>query len=111
MPSRADAKAFDARLRRQYGIGAADFAEMWQQQGGKCPICGKDLVRGRGKACVDHKHVPGYRRLEPKEKRNLVRGILCGMYCNKRVIGALERMGKERAFHGIIYLGWSVDLG
>ena len=90
---------FDARLRRQYGISAADFAAMWKQQGGTCPICGKKLVRGKGKACVDHNHKTGE-----------VRGILCGMYCNKRVIGALERMGRERAFHGIVYLGWSVYL-
>lgn len=72
---------------------------MWIQQGGKCPICGKQLVRGRGKACVDHDH-----------KTGRVRGILCGMYCNKRVVGGLERMGRDRTFAGIVYLGWSVHL-
>ena len=88
-------KAWEDRLRRRYGITAAEYYAMWAEQNGKCPICDKPLMGGRGKAAVDHDH-----------KTGRVRGILCGMFCNKRVVGAMERIGPKRAQAAVYYLGW-----
>lgn len=88
-------RRWEATLRRKYGLSAAEWRLLWKEQGGKCPICGKKLVRGKGKACIDHDH-----------KTGRVRGILCGMFCNKRVIGAMDKIGPERAKNAVFYLGW-----
>ncbi len=55
---------------RKYGLTLEDKEEMLQAQGGKCPICEKQLEEGRGGTSIDHDH---------STKR--VRGILCGT-CN-----------------------------
>ena len=52
-------------LKRRYGIGAQDFEELVERQGGVCPICG-----AQNPEHVDHDHVTGQ-----------VRGILC-FNCN-----------------------------
>jgi hypothetical protein len=52
-------------LRRRYGIGQAEVAELLAQQGGKCAICGAPDPQH-----VDHDHRNGW-----------VRGILC-FNCN-----------------------------
>jgi hypothetical protein len=53
-------------LRRRYGIGQADFDRIMAQQGGVCPICGRENPEH-----VDHDHVTGE-----------LRGILC-FNCNQ----------------------------
>lgn len=59
-------------LQYRYGITAEDYAEMLEQQDGKCAICGTDKPGGRDKVfCVDHCH-----------DSTKVRGLLCGP-CNR----------------------------
>jgi len=53
-----------------YGISAAQFEALWQQQGGACAICGETFLDD-GRGChIDHCHV-----------QNVVRGLLCNR-CN-----------------------------
>lgn len=54
----------DGMLRRRYGIGVEDVERMVVEQGGRCPICDKDISECR--QVVDHCHESG-----------AVRGILC----------------------------------
>jgi hypothetical protein len=59
-------------MRSKYGISVADYSEMYDEQEGKCKICGKpgahylQVAKGQDKLCVDHCHDS----LE-------VRGLLC----------------------------------
>ena len=66
--------AFQATL-DQYGLTEQDWLLMYEHQGGKCPVCRKDLRRemgGIGKTpAVDHCHRTG-----------LIRGLLCRLPCN-----------------------------
>ena len=65
--------ARDLYLRRVYNITLAEYRQILEIQGGKCPVCEKELS-GISHP-VDHDH-----------KTGVVRGILC-TYCNQRVIG------------------------
>jgi hypothetical protein len=61
-------------LRNQYGLSAAEYADMLAAQNGVCAICGKvETATWRGKVrrlAVDHSHAT-----------NLVRALLCAR-CN-----------------------------
>lgn len=86
----------DKHLRSNYGISIEDFNKLYEAQGGKCAICGKELgaykplESGFGKGSrieVDHDH-------KIKNKRLSVRGLLCGgrwAGCNRR-IGRLDKI-------------------
>lgn len=61
----------DTRLRKQFGIGAAEFDALLEQQGGRCAICPAEVNDSAGrKLSVDHCHDTG-----------AVRGLLCSA-CN-----------------------------
>lgn len=61
----------DARLRRQYGIGASEFDAILHKQGGRCAICRATVGDGMNRPLyVDHCH-----------KAGVVRGLLCSS-CN-----------------------------
>ena len=65
--------------KRVYGLNEEAFKEIWLKQGGKCPVCEKELTDELGtkhlpsKAVIDHCHDTGK-----------IRGILCTM-CNKGI--------------------------
>lgn len=77
-------------LKRRYGIGAAEVDALVREQGGVCPICGRE-----GPEHVDHDHVIG-----------LVRGVLC-FNCNgglgqfaddvDRLVGAIAYLDRSAA--------------
>lgn len=79
----------DKHLRTHYGISIEEFNKIYECQGGKCAICGRDLgeyrpgLPGFGNGTrieVDHDHKLG--------KRVSVRGLLCGgrwAGCNRRL--------------------------
>lgn len=55
-------------LRHTYGITLDDYTRLFDEQGGRCAICGRDL--NECKACVDHDH-----------STQEIRGLLCSR-CN-----------------------------
>lgn len=69
--TRDKANHFNARLKREYNITAADYGVMLGKQEGLCAICSKVLTRGRNGYAIDHCH-----------KTDKVRALLCGQ-CNK----------------------------
>ena len=79
--------ARDSHLRRSYGLTEKQYEKMLKSQMGKCALCGS-LPMSRSHA-VDHEHIKGYKKLEPKEKRKFVRGLLC-FRCNKFKVGRLD---------------------
>lgn len=67
-------KSHEYFLQYRYGIGAADYARMLAEQGGRCAICRTDEPGGQnGKWCVDHCH-----------DSLKVRGLLC-THCNMAI--------------------------
>lgn len=75
---------FARNLRRRYGITIQQYNEMYAQQQGGCKLCG-------------YSPAPPYRGLHIDHcaKTGKVRGLLCS-YCNRKIIGAIEKIGLER---------------
>ena len=61
----------DTRLRKQFGIGAAEYDQLLTEQNGGCAICGARFSHGEVRLAVDHCHDTGK-----------VRGLLCSN-CNQ----------------------------
>lgn len=86
-------------LLRKYGISIVDYDNLFEDQGGRCAICGsEDSRNGNRGLVVDHDHATGQ-----------VRGLLCGT-CNTALgkfrddptillsaISYLDRAGQEKA--------------
>lgn len=89
---------------RRYGLTPDHVAEMWGLQDGRCGVCGADLTEK--KWIIDHRHVRGFATLSPAAKASLVRGLVC-FFCNWKVLGIMERAGKQRCVGALTYLGWS----
>jgi hypothetical protein len=91
----------DAYLKRKFGITQQQWDEIYEKQGGLCPICGRELhhptIHGNKKRAspVDHDHSDGR-----------VRGITC-INCNrfkiaKNTVDSAKRLVKylESKFDG-----------
>ena len=59
------------RRKAKYGITPEQFNDMYDSQGGKCKICGGEIINGTKSCCVDHCHITGE-----------IRGLLCSR-CNQ----------------------------
>lgn len=83
------------KLRTKYGTTPEVRQEMFDAAGGKCEICGLELVyqssrTGKNKACLDHDHATG-----------AIRGILCSN-CNMGI--GYFKDDPERLASAISYL-------
>lgn len=81
---------------RKYGLSAAEWQSIYDGQNGLCPICEKPLTR----ACVDHKHVRGWKTMPPDERKKFVRGLLC-FICNFRILTrgvTVEKLERAAAY-------------
>jgi hypothetical protein len=74
---------------KKYGMSQSDLAAMREECGGKCQVCGKDMI-GTRREHIDHCHATGR-----------VRGLICPS-CN-RAIG-LFRDSPEIAMSAALYL-------
>lgn len=79
----------ERRFKRVYGITLEEYASLYDEQGGRCALCGGES-NGRGRLAVDHDHETGR-----------VRGLLC-FSCNT-ALGRLERIGLDTV------LGYATD--
>jgi len=72
-------KRLESHYKKEYDITLSDYDRMYEQQDGKCAICGGTETKTpkSGRFCVDHNHSTGK-----------VRGLLCAS-CN-RGIGLLK---------------------
>lgn len=57
-------------LKTRFGIGIEEYNQMFEQQEGKCKICGKHQSEFSMRLAVDHCH-----------KTGVIRGLLC-VHCN-----------------------------
>lgn len=81
----------DIRLKSMYGVTEADVAQMYADQHGICPVCGKPLTWDEKN--IDHNHETGR-----------VRGLVHS-YCNTGV-GFLDNY-RGRISEIMAYLGWN----
>jgi hypothetical protein len=76
---------------RKYGLVEEEWLALLAGQGWKCPIC----QRGASTLTLntDHRHIPGWGKKPPEERKRYVRGVLCA-WCNHRRVhsemGAVE---------------------
>jgi hypothetical protein len=78
---------------RKYGLTAREWRAILKEQGGGCAVCRK--VPKSGRLCVDHEHVPGWKRMKPEQRKKYVRGILC-FFCNHYYMGRAITVKKAR---------------
>lgn len=80
-------------LRRRYKMTLDEYDSLIEKQKGVCAICGYRPTEKHRALSVDHCHSSGK-----------VRGLLCA-YCNRKIIGAIEKIGFEKIAE---YLGYAV---
>jgi len=84
---------------KRYGLTVEEWKVMLDQQGGVCFICEKEPPNQR--LCVDHHHVPKWRKMPPEKRKLYVRGLLCA-YCNLRLLRKGWTLKKLQ--RGVLYM-------
>lgn len=90
----------NAALKRNYGNDILEISDrLFEERGGRCPICGRHQSELKKSLCVDHNH-----------KTNQVRGRLCDK-CNKALgLFEVDEYGIDLLCSAISYLKNSDEL-
>ena len=83
---------------KKYGLTLEDWLELYNLQGGLCPICGRKMEKT---IVVDHFHAKGWKKMPPERRKLYVRG-LTDWWCNKTFLG--RGITVERARNVVTYL-------
>lgn len=67
---------------RKYGLTEQDYIEMYNSQGGCCPICDNPLIKTVN---IDHFHAQGWSKMKPEKRKLYTRGLVC-WFCNKNYL-------------------------
>ena len=84
---------------KKYGLSENEWRQILDRQGGVCAICGK--VPAKGRLCIDHEHVHGWKKKPSDERKKYVRGLLC-WFCNHYYVGRCITI--EKAQNVVSYL-------
>lgn len=77
----------------KYGLSFEDWFRLAERQRFVCAICLR--LPNSGTLHIDHVHVPGWRQLDPDERRLFVRGLVC-FHDNRNVINRYATLEKLR---------------
>lgn len=91
-------KAKNDRLYKTYGITLDEWNDKFKEQEGVCWIC--QTMPKSGILCVDHRHVPKYKKLPSEERAKEVRGLLC-FSCNTGLHGLEKRKNARFLFQRV----------
>lgn len=69
---------------KKYGLDEAEWRRMAEAQKSACFVC--EQVPTKGRLCIDHFHVKGWKHMPPEQRRLWVRGLLC-FRCNTSFVG------------------------
>ena len=69
---------------KKYGLSEAEWKSILDAQSGVCFVC--KLVPTKGRLCIDHEHVKGWKKMPPEKRKLYVRGLLCWV-CNHYYLG------------------------
>lgn len=89
----------DATLKK-YGLLPLEWADLYNKRNGCCHICGRKFEDGK-RVNVDHEHVKGWKHMEPHERKQFIRGLLC-YTCNKFMI--MKGMTSDKLWKGYLYM-------
>jgi hypothetical protein len=78
---------------KKYGLTEEDWKAILDRQNGVCAICKKEPKKGR--LCVEHEHVKGWKYLPDEERKKYVRGLCCFM-CNTQYLGRCLTIEKAK---------------
>jgi hypothetical protein len=77
----------------KYGLTVGMFRVLLEAQDYRCAVCGNKPATGR--LVIDHKHVKGWKKMPPEQRRLFVRG-LTDWYCNHAYLGRGITLEKAR---------------
>jgi hypothetical protein len=69
---------------KKYGLTVESWQELADHQNHACAVCKIEPTKGR--LCVDHEHIKGWKKMPPEQRVTYVRGLLC-FFCNTRYCG------------------------
>jgi hypothetical protein len=69
---------------KRYGLSLEDWTKIAEAQNKACFVCEK--VPTKGRLCIDHEHVKGWKKMPPDQRKLYVRGLLCWV-CNHYYLG------------------------
>jgi hypothetical protein len=78
---------------KKYGLSEEEWRVILEAQGGTCFVC--KLVPTKGRLCIDHEHVKGWKKMPPEKRKLYVRGLLCWV-CNHYYLGRGINISKAK---------------
>ena len=84
---------------KKYGLSLEEWRAMADAQGHRCWVCQQEPTKGR--LCIDHVHVKGWKKMPPEQRKLYVRGLLC-FRCNTTFVG--RGVTVERSRRVTLYL-------
>lgn len=69
---------------KRYGLSEVEWRAMADEQKEACFVCEQKPTKGR--LCIDHEHVKGWKKMPPHQRKLYVRGLLC-YRCNTTFVG------------------------
>ncbi len=69
---------------KKYGLSFEEWEEIANRQGRVCGVCKK--LTSTGRLCIDHFHIPKWKKMPPEQRKLYVRGLLC-FRCNTTFVG------------------------
>jgi hypothetical protein len=84
---------------KRYGLSEVEWRAMADAQAEACFVCLQKPTKGR--LCIDHEHVKGWKHMPPGQRKLFVRGLLC-FRCNTTFVG--RGVTIERANRVALYL-------
>lgn len=77
----------------RYGLSENEWRAIAVAQNFVCYVCEQPPKKGR--LCIDHEHVRGWKKMKPDERKKYVRGLLC-WWCNSRYVSRSVTLAKAR---------------
>lgn len=84
---------------KKYGLSLEEWRGLAASQEHCCFVCRREPSKGR--LCIDHEHVKGWKKMPPEQRKLYVRGLLCWV-CNHYYLG--RGITIERAQNVVLYL-------
>lgn len=78
---------------KKYGLSVAEWRKILRRQHGACFVC--EQVPTKGRLCIDHEHVRGWKHQPPTERKKYVRGLLC-FRCNTLYVGRAITLARAK---------------
>lgn len=85
---------------KRYGLTILEWSQLYERQEHRCPICQR-IFDEKVRPCIDHQHVPHWKKMKPEQRKKFVRGLLC-LWCNQRMLP--KGMTRQRAMNLVAYL-------